>query len=182
MTPNENKKSVIMIKPKDATNMGIIKNSTKKVVIDDTVVEVFWPSRSEIQHFLTSNALKRDLVLKTMSDPTAKKYYRLNSNKNANFRRIISLDVLDEYKASTKQQIKTTKISSAKAPENDLDDELFDMNPIRKMSVDYKVLGDQFLELFENTLPEDLPGIFKDINNKLTSHDNQALVEVLYKQ
>lgn len=56
------------------------------------------------------------------------------------------------------------------------------MNPIRKMSVDYKVLGDQFLELFENTLPEDLPGIFKNINNKLTSHDNQALVEVLYKK
>ncbi len=181
MTPNENKKSVIMIKPKDATNMGIIKNSTKKVVINDTLVEVFWPDRSEIQHFLTSNALKRDLVLKTMSDPTAKKYYRLNSNKNANFRRIISLDVLDEYKASTKQ-IKTTKISSAKAPENDIDDDLFDMNPIRKMSVDYKVLGDQFLELFENTLPEDLPGIFKNINNKLTSHDNQALVEVLYKK
>lgn len=181
MTPNENKKSVIMIKPKDATNMGIIKNSTKKVVINDTLVEVFWPDRSEIKHFLTSNALKRDLVLKTMSDPTAKKYYRLNSNKNANFRRIISLDVLDEYNASTKQ-IKTTKISSAKAPENDIDDDLFDMNPIRKMSVDYKVLGDQFLELFENTLPEDLPGIFKNINNKLTSHDNQALVEVLYKK
>ena len=160
--------------------MGILK-SNKKVVINDTLVEVFWQDRSEIKHFLTSNALKRDLVLKTMSDPTAKKYYRLNSNKNANFRRIISLDVLDEYKASTKQ-IKTTKISSAKAPENDLDNELFDMNPIRKMSVDYKVLGDQFLELFENTLPEDLPGIFKNINNKLTSHDNQALVEVLYKK
>lgn len=181
MTPNENKKSVIMIKPKDATNMGIIKNSTKKVVINDTLVEVFWPDRSEIKHFLTSNALKRDLVLKTISDPTAKKYYRLNSNKNANFRRIISLDVLDEYKASTKQ-IKTTKISSAIATENYTDDDLFDMNPIRKMSVDYKVLGDQFLELFENTLPEDLPGIFKNINNKLTSHDNQALVEVLYKK
>lgn len=181
MTPNENKKSVIMIKPKDATNMGIIKNSTKKVVINDALVEVFWPDRSEIKHFLTTNALKRDLVLKTLSDPIAKKYYKLESNKNANFRRIINLDVLDEYKASTKQ-IKTTKISSSVVTENKVEDDLFDMNPIRKMSIDYKVLGDKFLKLFEDTSPEELPDIFKDINNKLVSLDNQALVEVLYKK
>lgn len=181
MTPNENKKSVIMIKPKDATNVGIIKNSTKKVVIDDALVEVFWPDRSEIKHFLTANALKRDLVLKTLSDPIAKKYYKLDSNKNANFRRIVSLDVLDEYKVSTKQ-IKTTKISSSIVTENKIDDTLFDMNPIRRMSIDYKVLGDKFLKLFENTLPEELPNIFKDINNKLVGLDNQALVEVLYKK
>ncbi len=181
MTSNENKKSVIMIKPKDATNMGIIKNSTKNVVINDALVDVFWPDRSEIKCFLTTNALKRDLVLKTLSDPIAKKYYKLDSNKNANFRRIISLDVLDEYKTSTKQ-IKTTKISSSVVTENKVDDNLFDMNPIRKMSIDYKVLGDKFLKLFENTLPKELPNIFKDINNKLVSLDNQELVEVLYKK
>lgn len=222
MAPSS-KKNVIMIDPGDAVNMGIIKDHTSEVFIDNEMVKVIWPDKSKINHFLSTQALKKDLILKTFNDPTAKKYYKTISNKYYNFRRIIDLEIIscgkttnnvklnslkkqdttyksnyilksDKTISNLKQkhineefnnffsnnnkqvnQIKNSDVVSAGEIE-----EFFDMNQIRKLSLDYNILGDRFLKLFEIAPSDQLPILFKEVENKLVGLDNEPFVEVFY--
>lgn len=219
MFENTYRKTIAIIKPEDAKDLGIIKNYTNEIIINDQVVEVVWPSTNKLSKILSTIALKNDLILKTADDPNAKKYYKPYSNKENNFRRIIDLEIINgskttnniklndlkmhqtDYKSNfilksdktisdLKQQHIEEKFNNffdKQQPETnqqslqETQEEIFDMNPIRRMSLDYKTLGNKFIELYEITPEDQLKGLFNDVDTKLVGYDGLPYIEVMYK-
>lgn len=219
MFENTYRKTIAIIKPEDAKDLGIIKNYTSEIIVNDVPVEVVWPRTNRLSKILSSVALKNDLMLKTEEDPNAKKYYKPCSNRENNFRRIIDLEIINGSKTTNHIKLNDLKMHQtdyqssfilksdktisdlnqqhieekfnnffdiqepeiSQQPTQEVQEEIFDMNPIRKMSLDYKTFGDQFLELYEITPEDQLKVLFNDVNTKLIGLDGLSYIEVMYK-
>lgn len=219
MFENTYRKTIAIINPEDAKDLGIIKNYTNEILVNDSPVEVVWPNTNKLSKILSAVALKSDLILKTENDPNAKKYYKPYSNKESNFRRIIDLEIINgskttnniklndlkmhqtDYKSNfilksektisdLKQQHIEEKFSNffgkqqqvkQQSPQETVQEEAFDMNPIRKMSLDYKILGDKFLEIYEVTPEDQIRVLFNDVDTKLVDLKGLPYIEIMYK-
>lgn len=219
MFENSYRKTVVIIKPEDAKDLGIIKNYTSEIIVNNSPVQVVWPRTNKLSKILSAVALKNDLMLKTENNPNAKKYYKSFSNKENNFRRIIDLEIINgskttnniklndlkmsniDYKSSfilksnktfsdLKQQHIEEKFSNffdkqnqkTKHEQEEIQEEIFDMNPIRRMSLDYITFGDKFLELYEVTPEDQLKNLFNDTDTKLVGLDRLPYIEIMYKK
>lgn len=67
------------------------------------------------------------------------------------------------------------------SPQETVQEEAFDMNPIRKMSLDYKILGDKFLEIYEVTPEDQIRVLFNDVDTKLVDLKGLPYIEIMYK-
>lgn len=213
------KKNIVIINPTEAKNLGIIKNFTREIIIDNNIVSIVWPRTNKVSKILSAISLKGDLMLKTKDNPNAKKYYKLCSNKENNFRRIIDLEIINGSKTTNNVKLNNLKMHQTDYKSNfilksdktisnlqqehidekfnnffeknnlevnhqnaqEIQEEIFDMNPIRRLSLDYKILGEEFLSIYEVTPEDQIKSLFNDVNNKLESLDNLPYVEIMNK-
>lgn len=116
---------------------------------------------------------------------------RISTNTKLNNLKIHDVDHNSSYILTSEKMISTLKKRRIKNEFNDffdVDKKLdnnenlisdFEVNKIRKMACDYKILGNNFLKMFASAPSSEIPSLFNSVKHKLIIN-NKPMIEVFY--